>query len=82
MDKEKKKKITITFEVVDEKEYKEQKAKWDLIFNLFSNISDALIAELDKSTKDLMNVTILDKDGNKIYFNENEEELVDKKDEE
>lgn len=80
MDKEKK--ITNPFEVVDEKEYKEQKQKWDLIFNLFSNISDALIAELDKSTKDLMNITILDKDGNKIYSNENEEELVDKKDEE
>lgn len=80
MDKEKK--ITIINPFVDEKEYKEQKAKWDLIFNLFSNISDALIAELDKSTKDLMNITILDKDGNKIYFNENEEELVDKKDEE
>lgn len=82
MDKEKKITIINPFEVVDEKEYKEQKAKWDLIFNLFSNISDALIAELDKSTKDLMNITILDKDGNKIYFNENEEELVDKKDEE
>lgn len=80
MDKEKK--ITIINPFVDEKEYKEQKQKWDLIFNLFSNISDALIAELDKSTKDLMNITILDKDGNKIYFNENEEELVDKKDEE
>lgn len=82
MDKEKKITIINPFEVVDEKEYKEQKQKWDLIFNLFSNISDALIAELDKSTKDLMNITILDKDGNKIYFNENEEELVDKKDEE
>lgn len=82
MDKEKKITIINPFEVVDEKEYKEQKAKWDLIFNLFSNISDALIKELDKSPKDFMSITILDKDGNKIYFNENEEELIDKKDEE
>lgn len=79
---EEKKKVIDPFAVVDdEEEYKKQKEKWDIIFSLYSSISDVLIDQLDKQT--IMDITILDKDGEKLFpIEEDEEESDEEKKEE
>lgn len=82
-EKKKNKKAIDPFAVTeDEEEYIKQKEKWDIIFSLYSSISDVLINQLDKQT--LMDITILDKDGEKLFPIKEKEESDDeeKKEEE